>query len=168
MKESGFDFLKNAGISDQNTHVSIVADMRYLGQGHEINVVIPNENLSEKSVETIEKNFVEEYKLRYGRVIENMPIEAVTWRVSVSGPSPEIIPKQAIQGNHTKALKGNRQVFWGETFENTPVYDRYAIPPNEKIEGPCIIEEFESTTVVGKNSSVQVDEFRNIIIDLSH
>jgi N-methylhydantoinase A len=86
--------------------------------------------------------------------------------VLVSSHSPELIPNQAIVGKHTKALKGTRKVFWGTKYEDTPVYDRYSIPVNKKMAGPCIIEEFESTTVVGYNSTVMIDEFKNIVIDL--
>ena len=147
--------------------VRIVSDMRYSGQGHEITVVIPSGKLSEKSIVEIESNFKEEYQLRYGRSIENIPIESVTWRVLVSGPSPELIPKQAVVGKHGKALKGMRKVYFGDEYLETPVYDRYAIEVNKKMNGPCIIEEFESTTVVGKNCSVMLDGFRNILIEMN-
>jgi N-methylhydantoinase A len=166
MKGKGFAFLTKAGIKKKDGSVRIVSDMRYSGQGHEITVSIPSKKLSEKSVTEIENNFKEEYRLRYGRSIESIPIESVTWRVLVSGPSPELIPKQAVIGTHNKAVKGNRKVYFGNGYVDTPVYDRYAIEVNKKINGPCIIEEFESTTVVGRDSSVMLDEFRNIIIDL--
>jgi N-methylhydantoinase A len=166
MQQKGFDFLTKAGIKKKDGLVRIVSDMRYSGQGHEIMVNIPSGKLSEKSIGEIEKNFKEEYQLRYGRSIENIPIESVTWRVLVSGPSPELIPKQAVVGKHSKALKGIRKVYFGDSYLDTPVYDRYAIEVNKKINGPCIIEEFESTTVVGKDSSVMLDEFRDIIIDM--
>jgi N-methylhydantoinase A len=166
MKEKGFAFLTKAGINKKAGTVRIVSDMRYSGQGHEIMVVIPTGRLSEKSILEIVTNFKEEYQLRYGRSIENIPIESVTWRVLVSGPSPELIPKQAVLGKHSKALKGKRQVYFGNGYIDTPVYDRYAIEVNKKINGPCIIEEFESTTVVGKDSVVMIDEFKNIIIDM--
>ena len=166
MKEKGFKFLAKSDILPENTTTRLVADMRYYGQGHDISVVLPVGELSEKTIPIIEENFKKEYRLRYGRSIENIPIETVTWRVLVSGPSPELLPKQAIIGEHSKALKGTRLVYFGEKHIETPVYDRYAMPINEIIAGPCIIEEFESTTVVGEKSSVMVDEFRNIVIDL--
>lgn len=166
MTAKGMDFIKRANIATKKTITTIVADMRYSGQGHEITVAVPSEKLSEKTIPIIEANFKAEYKLRYGRDIENIPIESVTWRVMVSGPSPELIPKQAIIGKHTAALKGHRKVYWGTKYENTPVYDRYSIPANKKIAGPCIIEEFESTTVVGHNSTVMIDEFKNIVVNL--
>lgn len=167
MATKGFTFLAKAGIAKNKASVTTVADMRYVGQGHEITVNIPSGKLSSISLSIIEQNFKETYLLRYGRSIENIPIESVTWRVLVSGESPKLIPNQAIIGKHHQALKGTRKAYWGNGYEETPVYDRYSILINQKIKGPCIIEEFESTTVVGKDSVVWVDEFKNIIIDLS-
>jgi N-methylhydantoinase A len=166
MKEKGFAFLAKAGIKKKEARVRIVSDMRYSGQGHEITVTVPTGKLGEKSIPEIENNFKEEYQLRYGRSIENIPIESVTWRVLVSGPSPAFIPRQAVKGMHSKALKGTRPVYFDNQYVDTPVYDRYALETNKKINGPCIIEEFESTTVVGENSVVLLDEFRNMIIDM--
>lgn len=167
MIKKGEAFVKAASTNkNQKLTINIVCDMRYVGQGHEITVAIPNEILSEKSMAIIEANFKAEYQLRYGREINNIPIEAVTWRVLVSAAAETFIPQQAIVGKQTNALKGTRKVFWGNGYEETPVYDRYSIPIQQKINGPCIIEEFESTTVVGKNSVVWIDEFKNIIVDL--
>jgi N-methylhydantoinase A/oxoprolinase/acetone carboxylase beta subunit len=63
-------------------------------------------------------------------------------------------------------LKGKRKVYWGKQYANTPVYDRYLLKPNQLIKGPCIIEEFESTTVVGYNSTVKADRYNNLVIEL--
>lgn len=52
--------------------------MRYSGQGHEISVIIPNDILSEKSIEIIEQNFIKEYEFRYRRSIQDIGIKAVT------------------------------------------------------------------------------------------
>jgi N-methylhydantoinase A len=166
MKEKGLLFLTKAGIKKNAATITIVSDMRYIGQGHEITVSIPSEKLSQKSIAIIQQNFKNEYVLRYGKHIDNILIEAVTWRVLVSGPSPQLKTKQSVIGTHTNAVKATRKVYWGKNFEDTPVYDRYALKVNHKINGPCIIEEFESTTVIGKNSSFIIDEFKNIVIDL--
>lgn len=168
MREKGLEFLDHAGIARSNAIIQIVADMRYAGQGHEITVAIPSGELNAASIPAIEAAFKTEYQLRYGREIHNMPIETVTWRVLVSGPSPELIPKQAVIGVHDAALKGYRAVYLGDGYETVPVYDRYQIPADMHIQGPCIIEEFESTTVVGKQSTVQLDGFKNIIIDMHY
>jgi N-methylhydantoinase A len=168
MKAKGFDFLQRAGIKKKDATVKIVSDMRYAGQGHEITVNIPTGKLTVAAIPEIEKRFKAEYRLRYGRDIENIPVEAVTWRVLVSGSLPELKPVQSVIGQHPRALKGYRNVFWGKGYEKTPVYDRYAMETRKPVKGPCIIEEFESTTVVGKNSVVEVDAHRNIIINLQY
>ena len=166
MTAQGKAFLRNAGVASRDIQISIVADMRYAGQGHEITIPIPAEKLSLASIPTITREFQAEYRLRYGRDIEGIPIEAVTWRVLVSGPTTSLIPKQAVVGNHSKALKGKRKVYWGKQYAITPVYDRYLLKSNQPIKGPCIIEEFESTTVVGYNSTVKADRYNNLVIEL--
>ncbi len=168
MENEGFVFLKNAGIDHSEGTISRVADMRYSGQGHEISVEIPNGYLDEKSLKTIEENFQKEYTIRYGRTIEDIGIEAVTWRVVVSGKSPEIIPNQVIKTEGKDALKGYRSIFlMGEkSYSDVPVYSRYDLKPNVTFDGPAVIEEMESTVIIGRNSAIKIDEFKNIIIDL--
>jgi N-methylhydantoinase A len=168
MEKEGFVFLKNAGIDRSEGTISRIADMRYSGQGHEISVEIPNGFLDEKSLKIIEENFQKEYTIRYGRIIEDIGIEAVTWRVVVSGKSPEIIPNQVIKTEGHDALKGYRSIFlMGEkNYSDVPVYSRYDLKPNVTFEGPAVIEEMESTVIIGRNSAIRIDEFKNIIIDL--
>jgi N-methylhydantoinase A/oxoprolinase/acetone carboxylase beta subunit len=142
--------------------------MRYSGQGHEISVHIPNGVLSEQSIAIIENNFVKEYELRYGRSIQDIGIEAVTWRVVVAGESPEIIPEQVVGNQEENPLKGYRNVYLmgDNSYAEIPVYSRYALKANQMLEGPAVIEEMESTVIIGRNSTIKIDEFKNIIIDL--
>jgi N-methylhydantoinase A len=166
MEEKAAGFVTGTGVEKEKVEVTRVAEMRYCGQGHEITVQIPSGRLGTDSIAGIEENFRSEYLLRYGRIIENMPMETVTWRVVASGPAPQLDPKQSVVGLHDRALKGTRPVYLGDGHVDAPVYDRYLVREGVVIPGPCIIEEYESTTVVGRDSSVRVDAFRNIIIDL--
>jgi len=99
-----------------------------------------------------------------------MQMEMVTWRLVVQGPIPEMKVEQfSTTKGDEEAYKGTRKVFFEETgYLDCPVYDRYALKPNEKFDGPAIIEETESTTVIGINSSISVDVDKNILIDLHH
>ncbi|MCU0467588.1 MAG: hydantoinase/oxoprolinase family protein [Arcicella sp.] len=168
MEQIGYDFLKNAGVNEAQGIVTRVADMRYSGQGHEISVHIPNGVLSEQSIAVIENNFIKEYELRYGRSIQDIGIEAVTWRVVVAGDSPEIIPQQVVGNQEENPLKGYRNVYLmgDNSYAEIPVYSRYALKANQMLEGPAVIEEMESTVIIGRNSTIKIDEFKNIIIDL--
>jgi N-methylhydantoinase A len=167
MSEKGKQFLTKAGVPSTRTKVKVVADMRYAGQGHEISVSLPSGKLSAASIPAITRAFREEYRLRYGRDMEGIPIEAVTWRVLVSGPRTALHPKQSVVGKHTLALKGKRQVYWGKKYILTPVYDRYLLKVGQPIQGPCIIEEFESTTIIGEHGVVTTDQYNNLVIELS-
>jgi N-methylhydantoinase A len=168
MEKTGFKFLEGAGVNPSEGTVSRVADMRYSGQGHEISVTIPNGVLSENSIEIIEANFIKEYEIRYGRSIQDIGIEVVTWRVVVAGKSPEITPNQIVETQEGNALKGTRSVFLmgDKTYSDVPVFSRYLLNPNDSIEGPAVIEEMESTVIIGRNSMIRMDEFKNIVIDL--
>jgi N-methylhydantoinase A len=168
MEHAGSDFLKGAGVNPSEGIVTRVADMRYSGQGHEISVTIPNGILSENSIQIIEENFVKEYEFRYGRSIQDIGIEAVTWRVVVSGKSPEITPNQIVETQEGNALKGTRSVFLmgDKSYSDVPVYSRYLLKPNDTFEGPAVIEEMESTVIIGRNSLIKMDEYKNIVIDL--
>lgn len=169
MEDEGFQFLLNAGIDPKLATITRVADMRYTGQGHEINVAIPNGKLGRESVAEIKENFLVEYKQRYSKVIQDVPMETVTWRVVVSGPKPEITPRQLVTARE-KGVQKTRMVRFPELPKaiECPVFDRYALRPGQAIAGPAIIEEMESTTVVGPDSAIRVDNYNNIIIDLHY
>jgi N-methylhydantoinase A/oxoprolinase/acetone carboxylase beta subunit len=64
-------------------------------------------------------------------------------------------------------LKGHREVYFGETgFVPCQVVDRYALKPGDTFEGPAVVEERESTTVIGPGATVAVDQFHNLVIEL--
>ncbi len=170
MEEEGFDFLQRANISQADAQITRVADMRYQGQGHEITVRIPNGKLTEETFLKIVQNFQEEYQLRYGRLIEDVPMETVTWRVIVSGLSPELDPRQVLHPEDTQASQGTRSVYFmgDQAPRECPVYRRYALSSGETLEGPAIIEEKESTTVIGPEASIRVDQYQNLVVDLRY
>jgi N-methylhydantoinase A len=64
-------------------------------------------------------------------------------------------------------IKGQREVFFAETgYAPCPVYNRYALKPGDTFRGPAVVEERESTTVIGADATVNVDQFLNLVIDL--
>ena len=96
-------------------------------------------------------------------------MEAVSWRVVVSGPKPTIRLTQA-QGEPEggSALKKRRPVYFPEFkgFTECPVYDRYRLGPGATLTGPAIVEERESTLVVGPQGRLTIDDHLNAIVEL--
>jgi N-methylhydantoinase A len=172
MERKGIEVLNRAGVKGEEVIFKRTADMRYVGQGYEISVPIPDGTLISQDSKRIEDSFWQEYNRLYGRHLTNVAVEGVTWRLWAYGPNPEI-NLEGIQkptgGWGENALKGTRKVYFPEEkgFIETRVYDRYALRPGDKIRGPAIVEERESTVVAGPESLCSVDRFGNLIIERS-
>jgi N-methylhydantoinase A len=170
MESEGLAFLEKSGISRSEAQITRLADMRYTGQGHEISVRIPNGDLSAASIADIQQRFTTEYELRYGRSIDDIGMETVTWRIIVSSPAPQIRPRQVVSATGNQALKGERTLYFMEGSQpvarQCPVYARYLLNPGDSFAGPAVIEEIESTTIIGNNSTIRIDDYCNIVIDL--
>ena len=167
MEKSGLQFLSDSDENIQIAEVERVVDMRYEGQGHEITISLPDGVLNELSIPEIERRFRAEYEFRFGRSIDNVPLQMVTWRVLVKGEVPSIAVRQSeFIDNEKDPLKGHRKVYFESVgYIDCPVFDRYAMNSDFNEYGPMIIEEKESTTVIGFNSLVKIDDYKNIVVD---
>jgi N-methylhydantoinase A/oxoprolinase/acetone carboxylase beta subunit len=87
--------------------------------------------------------------------------------VLTRGPDPELrlVAAESDPGN---ALKGTRAVYFGDAYVETPIHDRYRMGPGTCIDGPAIVEERESTTVVGPGATAHVTEDGSLILRWSH
>jgi N-methylhydantoinase A len=143
-----------------------------VGQGHEISVALPQGDPGDRSfLVALQARFHEAYVKLYGRQVSGTDAEVITWRVRASGPKGEVSVSsmrgeaQAIRNPR----KGSRPVFFAEEgrFVDTPVYDHYALAPGVAVQGPAIIEQRESTVVVGPNASASLDAQFNLIMLLN-
>jgi N-methylhydantoinase A len=164
MEAEGVAVLVSSGVAEADvTHVR-EADMRYLGQGHEIRVAWPHGRDSDG----VRAAFEAEYERLYGRLgPEGVPLEIISWRVQSSGPRPDVA--LAVAGEAGDALKGERQAWQPELggLVPTAVYDRYRLAPGARIAGPAIVEERESTLVIGPGGSAVVDERWNLVVTVA-
>jgi N-methylhydantoinase A len=158
--------LKEAGAREQN--IVRQADMRYVGQGFEIKVDLPPGPLNADSLPQIKESFYATYERLFGRRLEGLPIETLSWRLSASGETPEVSLNFASEGTRAdSAIKGTRKAhFPGHGFVNCKVYDRYALKAGTTFNGPAIVEERESTVVVGPDGRVSIDKYLNLIVDI--
>ncbi len=168
MEEEGQALLVQSGLSPEQIHYQREADIRYVGQGHEIRVPLPPGQLTGASVQIITATFEEVYQHLYERLSLSVPLEIINWRVIASGPKPEVRLQMpgAEQKSAPNAQKGSRQVYFPGGYRNIPVYDRYLLSPGTHLTGPAIVEERESTVIVGQDCSFSIDEQWNLIIHL--
>jgi N-methylhydantoinase A len=167
MDREGRALLEGSGVAREATVYTRTADMRYLGQGHEISVPLPAGVLQSGDAETIRAAFGRVYESRYGRPGPAVPLEVINWRVTVSGPNPTIDTRVAMPPTPGGALKGSRRAFCLERrgYVDTPVYDRYALAPGDVVDGPAIVEEQESTLVIGERGRARVDQHLTMIVE---
>ncbi|HEX9524027.1 MAG TPA: hydantoinase B/oxoprolinase family protein [Reyranella sp.] len=157
--------LHAAGVADADVKVERYAEMRLVGQLHQIMVRLPEGALAAESLPALTEAFAETYRTLYTRVVGDADIEVLSFRVRVSSPEPQIALSGAVAGNVSgAALKGHRPAYFDGKFHDTPVYDRYALAPGRTVPGPAIIEEREATTVIAPGDSVTVDAARNLRI----
>ncbi len=139
------------------------ADMRLLGQMHEIAVPLPATALEPGSLPALLAAFEAAYVTRYAALQSGAQVEAVNFRVTVSGPKPELTLGEGGRVA-TPARKGERRAWFGDGFATTAVYDRYALPEGVEVAGPAIVEEREATTVVAPGDTLRVDAAGNLRI----
>jgi N-methylhydantoinase A len=164
MEAEGRDVLRRAGVADGDVRFRRSAEMRYVGQGHEVEAGVPAGPLGPRSLAPITEGFEAVYRQLYSRNPMGVPIEALNWRVVVSGPVPafEMGARASAQAGGARpetALKGRRRAYFPEARDHveTPVYDRYRLRPGMTLAGPAIVEERESTAIIGPGARVRID-----------
>ncbi|MGH7965029.1 MAG: hydantoinase/oxoprolinase family protein, partial [Candidatus Binatia bacterium] len=169
MEVRGRDLLTAAGVEGAVTFTRS-ADMRYLHQGFEIRVPLPDGRLTMDDFPTLRRAFAEEYERLYKRLNPDVEVEIVNWRLVASGPRPQIAlpPLDASGKSLAAARKGERPVYLPEQNGFVPcrVYDRYLLPLGAIFPGPAIVEERECTVVIGPGAQASVDEEQNLVITL--
>ena len=169
MATEGVATLAAADVPAEAIMVRRSADLRYRGQGHEVVVPLPDAALGAGSLAALEETFAGVYRRLYGRVAEGVPLEVVSWRVVVSGPRPSLELRSPAGGSTdaTTALKGERPIYLPERGKHVtvPIYDRYQLAPGTTFSGPAIVEERESTAIIG-GGTIRIDEFRNLIVTM--
>jgi N-methylhydantoinase A len=162
MSRKGKELLFRVGVKEHEVILTRMADMRYQGQGHEIVVPLPSAGiLSSASIPEIKRSFEDTYRELYGRTIANVPIEALSFRLFASGPTPRIVLQlgKDSSGHNGEAKKGARLAYFPAASGNieTQVLDRYKLFHGYTGKGPAIIEERESTAIVPPGWRFEVD-----------
>lgn len=169
MEERGAETLAAAGAVPENVRHSRSADMRYVGQGHEIEVPLPDGEIHAEYVDALIGHFEAKYRELYGQVHPEVAVEFMTCRVTSSGPDRDLglpgVDEAPRSSPDSRARKGTRPVHFGEHgFLDASVLDRYALRAGDVVNGPAVVEERESTVVIPPEMDGSVDSFGNLIV----
>ena len=145
----------------------IRAYMRYQGQGHEVSVLIDQVEIVDSRY--LRQRFESVYRETYGRVLEEVEVEILSWTLSLEGAAQggewfEFTKNSEI----VEARIGESKVYMDEGELKIPVLWREALVQGEEYKGPLLITENQTTTVVPKNSSVSITQqgFLQITLEL--
>ncbi len=163
--------LRRAGATEAIVYTRSV-DARFVGQGSETNLPLPDGDFETLTPEMLRRRFDEGYEKLYGRTYPEIPVEFVNFRVRASLPIQLLeLPRLQTNGQDSNAArKGERLAYSGLTGDFIPfaVYDRYQLPPGAAFPGPAIIEERESTVIVGEDAAFSIDDYGFLWIHLPH
>ena len=169
MESHAQEILTAAGVDPGDISMVHSADMRYVGQGHDVNVPISREDLASRDFQRLADLFNQTYEGLFRRRLTHVPVEAISWRFTASEPPPrqEMRFRMPQVTSHSDGLKGRRPIYIQQRgYFEVPVYDRYSLLPGTSFVGPAIVEERESTVVVGPGAHTTIDENLNLIMEL--
>ncbi len=168
LEKEGRDRILAAGVAADDTQVTRFADMRLVGQLHNVTVPLPNEELDDESVGAIMRGFQAAYTARFSKLYSGAKAEIVNIRVRCSGPLPALSSINIVGGSvDGPKVKGTRPAWFENQFVETTVYDRYRLVRGDSVAGPAIVEEPEATTVIPPGDVLTVDEVGNLRIEIN-
>ena len=162
MKKRGLDTLLRSSELKKNVRFILQADMRHKGQGHEILVDINNEDIINKNIQIIKKNFYKSYEKVYGFSHKKLEIEITKLRLKAIGKTPKFNISEENTDKKSQLSKRNIYLAKGKPLLAS-IYKRADLSEHKKYSGPAVIEEIDSTVVIPNNCSFTKDNNQNII-----
>ena len=154
-------------VAPEDVSLIRAADARYVGQGYELEVMVESGKLDQRDVEQIVERFHDAHVRTYGYASRDNSVEVVNLRVTAlaSMPRPDLASDSRNGGGDpSRALIGERNVYFRNEPKPTSIYNRTRLRPGDVIEGPAIVEQLDSTTVVWEGQRATVDNYLNLIV----
>ncbi len=164
------NWLSAEGLLPEQQIFTASVDMRYQGQNFELTIPLPKNQLSENDLTVMIESFYEAHERNYGYFNSTEPTQLITYRVEALGERPKInlSPRQITASNSQVQVRDSRQVYFGQDLGGwitCDIYWRDDLSPGNKISGPAMIEQMDTTTIILPGHSAEIDEYLNLIIN---
>ena len=170
-------WLQEEGIPDSDQNVRYEADVRYFRQGYEFSMEVNPNTLTNGGLESLTARFGAAHEQLYGFKLDQ-PVEFVNLRAVGTGEVEKIkFPKfEKESQDPSGAVEKQHQVYFDGNFVMTNIYDRNKLTSGNRITGPAVITQKDSTSIIHPGHLGEVDEYLNILIypvgevpgDISH
>ncbi|MHA1124833.1 MAG: hydantoinase/oxoprolinase family protein [Candidatus Heimdallarchaeota archaeon] len=165
LESKGIKVLAEEGFSEKNVTHQRFVDLRYAGQGFELMIPVTAVDFGkENCTEQLQQLFNDRHKGIYGYIMENEVIELVNIRINSLGEIQKPILAKVSTGTKQpvkETIVEYRQVYFEELndFKKTPIYHRSKLLAKNVIDGPAIIEQYDTTTVIPSHWTATIDEY---------
>ena len=168
METQGRTALSNEGMEENSIRFIRQVDVRYIGQSYELGIVVEPGKFDGVRRDQILEEFHKEHERAYGFSAPGEPVEIVAIRLTAVGDiaKPTLREIGKTSGGVDSARRTTRSVYFAESkgFVDCPVYDRYKLSSGDVLQGPAIIEEMDSTTIIHPEYKGDVDRYGNIFL----
>ena len=168
MDSEAYEQMAKEGIPKEEATLIRLADVRYLGQGFEIEVPVSSGSLGDKELDKVYDLFHDAHKRLYGYDQKGSQLEVVNIRVTALATLPQPGLEAAPLNGRTDpidASAGTRDAYFSGEWVSTALYDRSKLRPGDSVNGPAVVEQLDSTTVIWPAQTARVDEYGNLILE---
>lgn len=158
------------GVPENRRVLQRLAECRYQGQGYEVRFEVPDGPVTDAWVDELIERFHQAHETEYGHRFATGGVDIINIRVTAIGRIDDL-PAQSIDngaGELTSALLATQQVVFDAAGRpeprSTPFYDRQKLSSGQQLTGPCVLEQYDSTTVVPPGFTATIDEHGNVLI----
>lgn len=166
MEQEARDGFAALGVDASAISFSRTADLRYIGQFHEVEASVPGGELTDEDIAAAIDGFHAKHEQLYTFNMPWQQVELLTFRLRATTPKAPFELRRIESGGADAgpALKRRRIAYWDGTPTDTPVYDGALLRAGNEFHGPALIEETTTTVIVPPSYAVRVDEFRNYVM----
>lgn len=169
LKEEGIKLLEKENIPESKRKYELVIDMRFKGQNYEIPIPVEWDELTSTGFAALKKRFEEQHEKIYGYAKKDGILEFVNYRLTAVGQLPKASFEKSNAAAETAVPRGSRQVYFTEVekpgYYDTKIFAREDLKPGNKVQGPLIVEQMDTTILVLPEQTMKVDEYGNLIIN---
>lgn len=156
--------------ADSEQQVELSLDVRYYGQTPYMNIILDAIPHDRAAIDAIVERYGEAYEREFGYRFDSdlATVEFVNARVAAIGVTSDIQLRGAAQSNGRPEPRQTRSVYFEESreFVDTPIYTRSALATETRMSGPAIVEQSDTTVLLPPGTSLEVDQYLNILIDV--
>lgn len=165
METEALEHFEANHIEAEDRASELFVDLRYLGQEHTVRVPLQPDDLKDPQLASVRARFDELHEKAYAHSLPQLPVELVNVRLSLIGRTRKPIILKLPKSKKGKAQKAARKVTITDGNKvDCPIYDRPLLASGERLNGPAIIEEWTSTTLILPDHLLEVDPYGNLII----